>query len=96
VGNNGAGKTTLLRIMAGETTVDSGTVTVPKGLRIGYLPRTWWNCLTCRFFPSCVQERASRQRKRNSQHAPDDWPDSPPNPLIMNGNSIVTTFFETV
>ena len=39
VGNNGAGKTTLLRIMAGETTVDSGTVTVPKGLRIGYLPQ---------------------------------------------------------
>ncbi|MBL3539646.1 ABC-F family ATP-binding cassette domain-containing protein [Aminivibrio sp.] len=39
VGNNGAGKTTLLRIMTGETTVDSGTVTVSKGLRVGYLPQ---------------------------------------------------------
>ncbi len=39
VGNNGAGKTTLLRLMTGETSVDSGTVIVPKGLRIGYLPQ---------------------------------------------------------
>jgi len=39
VGNNGAGKTTLLRMMTGETAVDSGTVTIPKGLRIGYLPQ---------------------------------------------------------
>lgn len=39
VGNNGAGKTTLLRTLTGETAVDSGTVTVPKGFRIGYLPQ---------------------------------------------------------
>lgn len=37
VGINGAGKTTLLRIIIGELTADSGTVTFSKGLSIGYL-----------------------------------------------------------
>ncbi|MDO4488916.1 MAG: ATP-binding cassette domain-containing protein, partial [Eubacteriales bacterium] len=36
-GINGAGKTTLLKIITGEETADSGTVTVPSGLRVGYL-----------------------------------------------------------
>lgn len=37
VGINGAGKTTLLRIIAGESTPDSGTVTLSKGSTLGYL-----------------------------------------------------------
>ncbi len=39
VGTNGAGKTTLFRIMAGEIPADTGTVTVSRGIDIGYLPQ---------------------------------------------------------
>ena len=37
IGNNGAGKTTLLRIIMGELSADSGTVSTAKDSRIGYL-----------------------------------------------------------
>ena len=39
VGANGAGKTTLLRILAGEDTPDTGTVDLPKGATMAYLPQ---------------------------------------------------------
>jgi ATP-binding cassette subfamily F protein 3 len=38
-GPNGAGKSTLLRIIAGELEPDAGTVAVPRGARVGYLPQ---------------------------------------------------------
>ena len=37
VGRNGHGKTTLFRIIAGLDSADSGTVSVPKNYRIGYV-----------------------------------------------------------
>jgi ATP-binding cassette, subfamily F, member 3 len=39
VGPNGSGKTTLLRLINGEETPDSGTIRLPNGLRVGYLPQ---------------------------------------------------------
>ena len=39
VGKNGAGKSTMLKILAGEQAPSSGTVTIPKDVRIGYLPQ---------------------------------------------------------
>jgi ATP-binding cassette subfamily F protein 3 len=39
VGRNGAGKSTLLRIIAGEQKPSEGSVAMPKGYRIGYLPQ---------------------------------------------------------
>ena len=39
IGPNGAGKTTMLRLLAGEQSLDGGTVARRKGLRIGYLPQ---------------------------------------------------------
>ena len=37
VGENGAGKSTLLGILAGEVTLDAGSVSIPEGWTIGYL-----------------------------------------------------------
>jgi ATPase subunit of ABC transporter with duplicated ATPase domains len=37
VGRNGHGKTTLFRIIAGLESADSGTVSIPRNYRIGYL-----------------------------------------------------------
>lgn len=37
VGRNGSGKTTLFRILIGKESQDSGTVSIPKGYKLGYL-----------------------------------------------------------
>ena len=39
VGKNGAGKSTMLKIIAGLQKPTSGTVAVPQGVTIGYLPQ---------------------------------------------------------
>src|SRR2546427_13296382 len=39
VGPNGAGKSTLFKLIAGETPLDLGDLTVKPGLRYGYLPQ---------------------------------------------------------
>ncbi len=37
VGRNGHGKTTLFRLITGQEEPDSGTISIPKGYKIGYL-----------------------------------------------------------
>ncbi len=39
VGRNGAGKTTLLKIILNQQSYDKGTITISKGIRLGYLPQ---------------------------------------------------------
>ncbi|MBD98464.1 MAG: glycosyl transferase family 2 [Verrucomicrobia bacterium] len=39
VGRNGAGKSTMLKTLAGLQALDSGTVSKPMGLTVGYLPQ---------------------------------------------------------
>ena len=38
-GPNGAGKTTLLKMLAHREEPDSGTIAMPSGMTIGYLPQ---------------------------------------------------------
>ena len=37
VGRNGAGKSTLIRAITGSIETDTGTITMPRGARIGYI-----------------------------------------------------------
>jgi len=39
VGRNGCGKTSLLKLLTGEDQPDSGTISIAKGARVGYLPQ---------------------------------------------------------
>src|SRR3990172_9459736 len=39
VGANGTGKSSLLRMLSGEVSPDSGTITFRRGARAGYLPQ---------------------------------------------------------
>jgi len=39
IGVNGSGKTTILRMIGGEELPDNGSISIPSGMRIGYLPQ---------------------------------------------------------
>ena len=39
VGRNGAGKSTLLKLLAGEQSPTRGSIEMPSGVRVGYLPQ---------------------------------------------------------
>jgi ATP-binding cassette subfamily F protein 3 len=39
IGRNGAGKSTLLRVILGQEELDSGSVHIAKGVRVGYVPQ---------------------------------------------------------
>src|SRR5206468_945558 len=40
IGPNGAGKSTLLKILAGQLDSDSGSISMRRNTRIGYVPQT--------------------------------------------------------
>lgn len=50
VGKNGAGKSTLLKVMYGQHQYDAGSVSVPRGTTIGYLPQQMTVSDTCTVF----------------------------------------------
>lgn len=47
VGKNGAGKSTMLKIIAGVEQPTEGSVSIPKGLTVGYLPQVMVLSDTC-------------------------------------------------
>ncbi|RKP44824.1 ABC transporter ATP-binding protein [Cohnella endophytica] len=69
VGVNGAGKSTFLRILAGDLTADTGSVSKPRELKVGYLAqngglqghRTIMEEMNSAFGPLLEQERALNQ-----------------------------------
>ncbi|MEI6531563.1 MAG: ABC-F family ATP-binding cassette domain-containing protein [Chlamydiota bacterium] len=40
IGPNGSGKSTLLKILMGQESPDKGTISMKKGLRVGYVPQS--------------------------------------------------------
>jgi ATP-binding cassette subfamily F protein 3 len=54
VGGNGSGKTTLLKVIAGTESLDYGSMTAMKGLRIGYLPQDGLHVTGRTVFEECL------------------------------------------
>jgi ATP-binding cassette subfamily F protein 3 len=54
VGANGSGKTTLLKVLAGTESLDSGTLSLPKGFTAGYLPQYGLSLSGCTVFEECL------------------------------------------
>ena len=80
VGVNGCGKSTLMKIIAGLETGDGGTITMQKGLRLGYLAqqgmvsetRTVLEELESVFEPMVRLEEQMRDTERRMAEATDD------------------------
>ena len=60
VGGNGSGKTTLLKILAKLISVDSGTVNIPKAVKVAYIPQEFHSHynMTVRDFVSSLSKIA--------------------------------------
>ena len=54
VGGNGTGKSTLLKILAGLDSLDYGSLTSMKGIRIGYLPQDGLSMTGRTVFGECM------------------------------------------
>ena len=54
VGGNGTGKSTLLKILAGLDSLDYGSLTSMKGIRIGYLPQDGLSMTGRTVFEECM------------------------------------------
>jgi ATP-binding cassette, subfamily F, member 3 len=54
VGANGTGKTTLLKMLAGQESLDYGTITRQRGMRYGYLPQDGLSLSGRTVFAECL------------------------------------------
>ena len=80
VGKNGAGKTTLLRIINGALSCDSGSVSMPSGVRPGYLRQevdagdgvTVWETMLGVFEDAFALEKRMRALEHDMAHASSD------------------------
>ncbi|MDD5017344.1 MAG: ABC-F family ATP-binding cassette domain-containing protein [Eubacteriales bacterium] len=80
VGKNGAGKTTLLRIVCGELSSDAGTVSMPQGIRPGYLRQevegggdaTVWETMLAVFDQALSLEKRMRALEHDMEDASAD------------------------
>ena len=80
VGVNGSGKSTLMKIIAGQETPDAGTVSIQKGLRVGYLAQqgeldgeeTVLRTLESVFDPIVALEREMRETEARMAEAAGD------------------------
>ena len=61
VGGNGTGKSTLLKVVAGIESLDYGTLSLTKGLRIGYLPQDGLRVAGRTVFDECLSVFAGVQ-----------------------------------
>ena len=61
MGANGTGKTTLLKVIAGLDTLDYGSISAMKGIRIGYLPQDGLSLTGRTVFDECLTVFASLQ-----------------------------------
>jgi ATP-binding cassette subfamily F protein 3 len=61
VGGNGTGKSTLLKTLAGIETLDYGSLTATKGIRIGYLPQDGLRVVGRTVFAECLSVFAGVQ-----------------------------------
>lgn len=63
IGPNGAGKSTLLRVLAGQTDLDGGRLSVQKGLRVGFLQQV----------PEFQKGATVHSTVLEGSRDPDDW-----------------------
>src|SRR4051794_8275128 len=63
IGPNGAGKSTLLKIIAGESQPDNGTLSLQRGLRVGYLEQV----------PRFREDSTVHAAVLEGSAHPDDW-----------------------
>ena len=69
VGGNGTGKSTLLKVIGGLESLDYGTITIAKGLRIGYLPQDGLSVTGRSVFAECMSVFANvKELERELEH----------------------------